>query len=266
MERANSIEALNQLTPEEYPVLYKTLHSHKEALLHRLKQLIYLGENFPAWEWYPASVDKLIEKYGGSAATWQSNREYLAAIGLIKVRKPGKDTESKALQESARRAKKGHRAVNWYAIPDYTPELFKAAEQAAERFKANGVNRKGLTMQGVIIAIGEKQARKAVVDWRTRSAKDKAMEREIIRQIKIAVKRRGYGIKDNVLKRAAKVIATANKIEYIEAFYSVLNVWANRNKRLLSMAGMKYGRPTKEEKQRFKLKGNGWIITQAEPF
>ncbi len=266
MERANSIEALNQITPEEYPVLYKALHSYKKALLHRLEQLIQFGDSFPEWEWYPASVDKLIEKYGGSASTWQSNREYLAAIGLVKVRKPGKNTASKALQESVRRAKEGRRAVNWYAIPDYTPELFKAAEQTAERFKSNGVNRKGLTMQGVIVAIGKKQAQKAVVDWRMRSARDKVMEREIIRQIKMTVKRKGYAIKDSILRRASKVTATKNKIDYIEAFYSVVNVWANRNKRLLSMAGMKYGRPNKEEKQRFKLKTNGWIITQAEPF
>ena len=261
MERANSIEALHQITPEEYPVLHKALYSYKGALLHRLEQLIQLGENFPKWEWYPASVDKLIEKYSGSAATWQSNREYLAAIGLIKVRKPGKDTESKALQESARRAKEGRRAVNWYAIPDYTPDLFKTAEQAAERFKAKGINRKGLTKQGLIIAVGQAQANKAVIDWRSRSKQDKAAEREIIRQIKMAISRKGYAMKENILKRSAKRTATANKVDFVEALYYVRNLWANRNKRLLSMAGARYHRPTRTEKERFNLKGDNWIIT-----
>lgn len=254
------------MPPEAYPVLYKELYSYKGAMLRRLEQLIQLGQTFPSWKWFPASVEKLIAKYGGSASTWQSNREYWAAVGLVKVRKPGRGTTSKAMQESVRRAQEGRRAVNWYAIPDYTPALFQAAEQAAERFKASGVNRKALTVQGVIIAMGQKQAQKTVVDWRTRSARDRAIENEIVRQIKMAVKRKGYAEKDNVLRRAARITATKNKIDFIEAYCSVRNLWANRNKRLLFLAGMKYGRPTKDEKQRFRLKDNHWILTRAEPF
>ena len=129
------------MNPEAYPVLYKALYNYKGAMLRRLEQLVKLGQTFSNWKCFPASVEKLIANYGGSASTWQSNRAYWAAVGLVKVRKPGKGTTSKAMQESVRRAQEGRRAVNWYAIPDYTPALFQAAERAAERFKESSVNR-----------------------------------------------------------------------------------------------------------------------------
>lgn len=265
MERANSIKALHQITPEEYPVLHKALYSYKGALLHRLEQLIeYRREKMELCKrgrWVFASVDYLVGRYGGSRTTWQTNREYLSAVGLIRIRKPSNKTTAPALKESVQRAKKGRQAVIWYTIPDYTPDLFKTAEQAAERFKAKGINRKGLTKQGLIIAVGQAQANKAVIDWRSRSKQDKAAEREIIRQIKMAISWKGYAMKENILKRSAKRTATANKVDFVEALYYVWNLWANRNKRLLSMAGARYHRPTRAEKERFNLKGDNWIIT-----
>ena len=263
MERDDNIEALHQMNPEGYPVLYKALYSYKGALLHRLEQLIeYRREKGKAWVF--ASVDYLVSRYGGSCTTWQTNREYLSAVGLMRVRKPTKKTTAPTLKDSLQRAEKGRHAVIWYTIPDYTPERLARAEQAAERFKAKGINRKGLTKQGLIIAVGRKEANKAVIDGRSRSERDRAAEYEIIRQIKMAISRKGYAMKEQVIKRSTKRIKTAYKLDYIEAFYFIRQLWANRNKRLLSMVGVRYGRPTKAQKERFNLKGNGWIITAEE--
>ncbi len=262
MEQTNNIEALHQMNPEEYPVLYRELIIRKGALLRRLEQIITFGnERFPGWPWFPASVDKLIEHYHGSASTWQTSKAYLVSVGLLKERRPTSKSWSKAMQESVRRAGKGRQAVLWYHVPDYTPELFRAAEQAAERYKAEGINRTGLTIQGAIIAQGKKKAQHDLVDYRTRSERDRAGEYEIIRQIQLAINRKGYATKEPVIKRSTKRIKTAFKLDYIEALCLIRHTWANRNKRLLSMAGVRYGRPTKAQKECFHLKGDGWIIT-----
>ncbi len=252
------------MTTEEYPVLHKALYSYKGALLHRLEQIITFGnERFPGWKWFPASVDKLIEQYHGSASTWQTGKAYLVTVGLLDERRPTSKSLSKAMRESVRRAGEGRQAVLWYHVPDYTPELFRAAEQAAERYKARGINRTGLTIQGAIIAQGKMKAQHDLVNYRTRSKRDRAGENEIIRQIKMAISRKGYALKEQVVKRSAKRIKTTYKLDYIGALCLIRHIWANRNKRLLSMVGVRYGRPTKEQKERFNLKGGGWIITPA---
>ena len=260
MEQTNNIEALHQMNPEEYPVLYKALYSYKGALLHRLEQLIeYRREHGKSWVF--ASVGYLVGRYGGSCTTWQTNREYLSAVGLMNIRKPTKKTTSRPLQDSIQRAGKGRQAVIWYTIPDYTPERLARAERTAARFKAKGINRKGLTKQGLIIAVGPKEANKAVIDGRSRSERDRAAEYEIVRQIQMAISRKGYAMKEQVIKRSTKRIKTAFKLDYIEALCLIRHIWANRNKRLLSMAGARYHRPTRAEKERLNLKDNGWIIT-----
>jgi len=253
------------MTQEECPALYKALYSYKKALLHRLEQLIEYRREKES-EWVFASVAYLVGRYGGSCTTWQTNREYLSAVGLIRLRKPTEKTTAPALKDSFQRAEKGRQAVIWYTIPDYTPNRLAQAEQAAERFRQEGINRKGLTKQGIIIAVGRKEANKTVIDWRSRSGKDRAAEREIIRQIKMAISRKGYATKERVIERSAKRIKTICKLDYIEALYSIRQIWANRNRRILSMAGASYHRPTRAEKERFRLKDNGWIITPAQLF
>ena len=252
---------IQALTPDEYPILYRELHIRKGALLQRLEQIIELGDTFPGWPSYPAAVDELIRRYRGSASTWHEAKAYFAALGLLEVRKPTTKSTSSAMQESVRRAGKGRRAVIWIRIPDYTPERLSKAESAAKRLKEKGVNRKGLNKQGLIVAVEREQANRIIIDGRTRSNKDKAAEFEIVRQMRISIRRKGYARKDEVIRRAAKRMASVCKLDRIEAFFFVQNVWANRNKRLLKMAGAKYKRPGKAEKERFKQKGNGWIIT-----
>ena len=263
MERNDAIAALQKMNPEEYPTLYRELHIRKDALLRRLVQIIELGQRFPDWAWYPAAVEELIKQYRGSASTWQACKTYLVTVGLLEVRRPTGESMTKAMRESVKRAGKGRKTVLWYRVPDYTPERLQAAEQAAARYKAKGVNRTGLTIQGVIVAQGQDTAKKRLADWRKRSHKDRAAEYEIIRQIQIAIRRKGYATKDGIIQRAAKITARVEKVDFIEALYYVRRVWTNRNKRLLSRARAHYGRPTKQQKEQFHLKGNGWIITPA---
>ena len=154
MERNDAIAVLQGLTPTEYPTLYRELYIRKGALLNRLIQIIEVGQSFPGWKWYPAAVEELIRRYRGSASTWQACKTYLVTVGLLEVRRPTGESMTKAMRESVKRAGKGRKAVLWYRVPDYTPERLQAAEQAVARYKAEGVNRTGLTIQGVIIAQG----------------------------------------------------------------------------------------------------------------
>ena len=132
MNQIDNLQALHQMTPEEYPVLYKALHNYNGALLHRLEQLHEVAREHAESKWVFASVDYLIARFGGSASTWQSNKAYLSDIGLIRTRKPGSKTLSSALQESKKRAGKGRKAVSWYHIPDYTPERLKSRQRVKQ--------------------------------------------------------------------------------------------------------------------------------------
>ena len=269
MDMSERIEALHRLSPTEYPMLYQELTSRKNALLRRLEQFIAFGEScfarFPEWKergWFPAATDKLIDAYGGSASTWQTYKNYFVLVGLLDQRRPTKKSTSGFMKESLRRAEQSHhRPVMWYRVPEYTPERLQAAEQAIQRHKAAGINRTNLTVQGAIIAHGREITKKRLVNWSSRSYSDKNAEQEIIRQIKMAVNRKGYALKDDVIRRAAQCTATREKTDLAEALCYIRNLWANRSKRLLSLAGMRYGKPTGEQKAQFRLKNSGWIIT-----
>lgn len=268
-----NIDILLKLDGSRYPTLNDELRKYKGAFCRRLVQFLEQIEKHPkapyhdrdgkAWHFVTFKWLSMIN--GGSEQTWHDCIVFGAALGLIerlKPRKHGKYTT--AIARSAGKAKaKGQRAVSWYHIPYYSDAVLIHAEKTAIQFRREGINRSSLSTGGLIQAVGKAAANKAIVYSRGPSRQERQAEQEIVKHLRQTIKTIGYTTKDATICAA------------INAWYAwaegarpplhlwrltVNRVWQNRNKRILKTVQATYGRPSKDEKERWNLTGNGWII------
>ena len=268
-----NINILLTLDGNRYPTLNDELRKYKGALCRRLIQFMEQIEKHSkaayhdrdAKAWHFVTFKWLSMTHGGSEQTWHSCIVFGTALGLIKRLKPRKHGEhTTAIARSAGKAKgKGQRPVSWYHIPYYSDAVLIHAEETAKQFRRKGINRSSLSMGGLIYAVGEEEASKAIVHSREPSKQELQAEQEITKHLRQAIKTIGYTTKDAAICAA------------INAWYSwaedarpplhlwrltVNRVWQNRNKRILMAVQASYGRPSKDEKERWHLMTNCWII------
>lgn len=271
-------DILLQLDAGKYPTLAKELNRYKGALFRRLIQFMeHLTEyTYAAYHdrrdaaCHFVSLETLVRKYGGSQQTWHSYIVYWAALGLVERRKItsfGKYAQS-AMAISYQRSKdNAHRPVSWYHVPSFTSALLDQAEQTAARFEREGISRSSLSMAGLMEAVGEKAARKAIIHSYKPSKLDQEAERALLNEIRRTVDEYGYATKDQIMRAVVGI--------WHEWFYkdrpplyqwktTVNRVWKNRSKRILKAAETVYSRPTKQEKDSLGLTEDRWIIRKKE--
>ena len=269
----DNLEILDTITKEEYPAMFDELHKYGRAMLRRLMQLIeyfysvrkekHTATDNKGREWFFVSIDYLIFLYGGSAETWNEYTKYWAAIGLLFIIKPTEKSVWWPFKISVRQAANNHRrAVLHYHIPDYIPDVLEAAENKIKQFRAAGINRKGLSKDSIIEAMGQDAANRIFVDGRKKSRRgrnaEKWIKQEIIKQIEL----KGYALKDKALYAGARKIMRLCEMDLMEALCYVRRVWKNRSKYILDRIGCTHHRPTAAEKKLYHLCSNGWIITR----
>ena len=186
---------------------------------------------------------------------------------MIERKKPYGDSNGvnrTAMSRSAGHAKlHGKRPVSWYYIPHYSDAVLIHAEETAKQFKREGINRSSLSMCGLIQAVGKEAANKAIVYSREPSRQEQQAEQEIVKHIRQAIKATGYTTKDAAICAAVNIWHTwadGAKPPLHLWRLTVNRVWQNRNRRILKALQATYGRPSKDEKERWHLTGNGWII------
>lgn len=273
-----NMDILLQLDACKYPTLAKELTRYKGALCKRLIQFMeHLTEyTFAAYHdrrdaaCHFVSLETLVKKYGGSQQTWHSYIVYWAALGLVERRKItslGKLAHS-AMAISYQRSKdNAHRPVSWYHVPSFTSALLDQAEQTAARFEREGISRSNLSMAGLMEAVGEKAARKAIIHSYKPSVLDQEAERAFLSEIRRTIDEYGYSTKNQIMRAVVGI--------WHEWFYkdrpplyqwktTVNRVWKNRSKRILKAAEAVYSRPTRQEKDIFGLSEDHWIIRKKE--
>ena len=132
--------------------------------------------------------------------------------------------------------------VTWYHVPPHTPALLAEADRLAHIWQTSGYSRKAISKATLIRVYGFALADRAYGKNSVRiSSARMQMERAIEDHVIDAIKRDGY------------VIGKAMEDTYGD-------VWLGLRPDLIQRYGLKYDRPSPEEKRRYGLTDNRWII------
>lgn len=258
-ENIAAIEALDlELCPELTRLFRKTsIHAH---LLHVWTYM--QSHPFPRTMdqagrgYWSIPVSYLKKEHGGSSETWQSHLIFLTDAGLLKRVKPDKLTKLEDLQAAYAEAReKRQRPPAFYQVIEYTPEIFRIAEETAQRYKAHGVNVGHITKADVIRVSGSRRADEIFRD-RRRIGELEIWARD---QLKAAMIRRiedhGYTTPDEIAGDVKKIVPDPKHGEALKK--SMI-----RKAAICKEAGCRYGAPTKEQRTTYQLEDQRWIITK----
>ena len=201
----------------------------------------------------------------GSFNTWQGTLILLIHSGLLGriVASDGSVIHNfRTVYEAA--VEKGQRVENILFVPDYTPEILQAAEQCiAEQRKHSSLS--GVTKTAIILSSGQDAANKLYLDGRTLTVEVRAILHDLALRINKTVEAQGYVTKEDLLKATGDYMLRHHgyrrKRERQQARRNVERVWEKYKRDVLNETGMDYRKPSAEEKRRFSLTDDRWIIT-----
>lgn len=221
------------------------------------------------WEWY-ASQQVLVNRYGSNKETWGKAINKLSMLGLVGVFNPrmnddGEKYNSYGQQYSAERAKQGAaiknidglkcRPCRWYRIHHYTDKLLKRAETLAPLVKAGAARDKDSMRD----AVGAKMAN-AITDTAYNIHPDTDDRRETLEWVM------GMWFRIDGYATSKKVIRSAMELDRWKGYTygRWLETWKAYKPLLFAEKGLKESRPTKAEKEKWGIMGDGWIIRKHE--
>lgn len=251
----------------QYPNLFKLLNRYGGSCWHRLRQLYeYFAEQqrngygeyceFHKVQEAFASFDELIKRYRGNKETWKSATFKLAAMGLLIIHVPDQDRRYNSARhiESIERAKAaGHRyPVTWYGIPEYTESLLEQANSRANNLQWI----KG--KDGLRDILGVSEANRITgTGWNIHPDTDER-RRVLKAALHDIISKNGYAY-------AEDVIAMAEKERLSEGDgWRVRKTWEEYKTILYFEMDMVYSRPNKEDKKKYKLETDKYIIKSYE--
>lgn len=158
----------------------------------------------------------------------------------------------------------GQRVENILYVPSYTPEVLQTAEQRiAEQRQYSSLS--GVTKTAIILSSGEDAANKLYLDGRRiPSAISRTLHDLMVRVIK-TVECQGYTTKAALLKATSDYMIRhygyRREAEKQRVRHEVEQVWDRYKRTVLTETGMAYRKPSADEKRRFGLTDDHWIIT-----
>ena len=149
-------------------------------------------------------------------------------------------------------------------VPTYTQEVLQAAEQrVAEQREVSSLS--GIGKTAIILSSGEDVANKLFLDGRKVPVTVAQTLHDMALRVSNTVESQGYITREELLKATtAYMIRRAGYQRGKEmAFvrHEVEQVWDKYKRSVILMTGMTYRKPSKEEKKRFGLVDDRWIIT-----
>lgn len=263
---AQNMAAIEDLDPEQYPVLTKIFRNRRCFIhAHLLQIWSYMQKHKLPREtdhyghgYWSIRVETLIKEYGGNEETWQSHIAFLVDIGLLKRVKPDERTNIKGLKEAYKDAKeKKHRSPSFFKVFRYTPEIFRSAEEAARRYKAHGINLAHVSKADVIRVSGQQQANATYRDLRKIGEPESWAWDQLKAAILQRISEKGYTTPEEIAGDVAKIAPDPKHEEALKK--SMI-----RKAAICKEAGYRYGPPTKEHLSAYKLEDQRWIITKEK--
>lgn len=157
------------------------------------------------------------------------------------------------------------RVENILYVPNYTPEVLLTAEQrVADQRAVSSLS--GIGKTAIILSSGEDAANQLFLDGRKVPVKTAHTLHDMAMRVKLTVESKGYMTRDELLDAtAAYMIRRAGyhrDKERSRIRGEVERVWNKYKRCVLLDTGMAYKKPSAEEKRRFGLCDNRWIITK----
>lgn len=254
-----------------YPRLSALLMAYNGSLYRKLmlihEYLYRYGEDDARQQWSfhrvrgwegMISLDTLVSLGGSDKETWRKAIFKLCALQMLGCFRPKTDKKYGLLntsvqQLSADRAEAaGRNAVIWYRVPAYTDRLLQIADEKAEAVQQMG---SGINKDAIRDAWGAVMANR-VTDTGYPIHDDTQRRRQALKQ---ALQRQlsAWGFTDSrrVMQEATEDTQSLDSFRWVET-------WKAYKRALYADLGLKEGRPTKAEKERWALKGDSWIIRQ----
>lgn len=255
-----------------YPRLSALLMAYNGSLYKKLmlihEYLYRYGEDDVRQQWSfhkvrgwegMISLDTLVSLGGSDKETWRKAILKLCALQMLGCFRPRTDKKYGLLNTSVQRLSAdraeaaGRKPVIWYRVPAYTDRLLQIADGKAEAVRQLG---SGIDKDAIRDAWGAVMANR-ITDTgypmhdetqRRRQALKQALQRQLS----------AWGFTDS---RHVMQEARENAGSFVYA-YKWKDTWKAYKPALCADLGLKEGRPTKAEKERWALKGDSWIIRQ----
>lgn len=249
---------------EVYPNLYELLHRYRNSLWKRLIQLheysrgVMQKAGMITWCSYhgvfevPAARTALMSYGGGDSATWGKVLWQFGTMGLTRKHVPQTDQRFNTQGHiiSAERAKQRGRkhSATWCGIPVYTPELLEYAEAIAKT--AADVRGK----DGLRDAVGSEAANDIANTARGEHPETTLRRRLLLAALERQLKAYGCAYDRDIVAEARQ------NYEDTSEWWRMQPTWLEYRPEAMRLLDLKRGRPTREEKERFVLDDDAWII------
>ena len=204
-------------------------------------------------------VSYLIQHHHGTADTWQSHITLAEHFGLLQRVKPDKNSNLPLFREEYERAKqKQQRPRAAYRIVEYTPERLEAANQRAEEHIRNKGRLSSWRKSDFISMYGQQAADRLYHDGRKIPEREAAARQAFIEVVKDQVDRNGYTTPEAARQQALQHLPAG-----AERWAALEKVMQSKTALLLA-AGFQYRPPKREQREKFGLTGQNWIIIRAQ--
>ena len=285
-----NISALEGLSAEAYPNLYRMLMQREKALYRRLMVIlhqVYTQDNQTQQDghWYAyTSLRDMVKRYpeaGNSHITWYRSVILFQCWGLLVRMLPTEDSPNKYMKKAYEQMQQHGRNMPtaFYSVPLYSPVLLSYADLQAERWLKSGATFTGFSKETVIEVYGQLMADSIYSDGRRKTNRHKTIEQMLVRTAKEQIKVHGYTTKQAVMQGISRNLK--EQLLEDEAYLSsipelldpsteagilswrmVSHVFKNRGNLILKRSNLAYAPPTREQKQRYGLADGTWIITR----
>lgn len=244
-----------------YPVLSYYLENKRSRLKRDLLSMLeYMRDNprrtlYGGERYWTIPKQYMMIQHGGTSKPWQSHLVFFSLTGLLERVKPNGETKNREMAAAYKKAlEEGTSPEIFYSCHLYTAARMAQIEAQARRFKERGVSLSDIRKTDIIALYGPATANLFYQDTRTISAEDEEAAQRIITAINEQIARRGYAIKKEAVKAAAR--GTWQRKE----LYQKIQHQAAQFTGLCQDHGLSYRRANKEECQMWGLNYGAKII------
>lgn len=267
----------------EYPRLSALLLAYGKSLYRKLLTLhvyfIHYGEDErQRMSYYEGRGWEMMLSYdvmttlgaGKDKETWRKAILKLCALQMLGCFRPRGGEYSffnSAVQQLSadRAAAAGRNAVIWYRVPRYTDKLLRIAERRAPAVKAMG---NGINKDAIRDVVGAVKANKITDTGYPMTKETEDRRTALAISAKELIKDNGYTTKEALLTFSRYVYYSYEFQEGYSYYDDDWCLWYEAygayKPLLFKEMGLKEGRPTKAEKERWALEDDSWIIRKKE--
>lgn len=223
------------------------------------------------------SLDTFVQQYGGSKRTWKTCLDKFHVLGLLSLHKPrlndpenfyNTDIQEYSAERARVRAERQRQAeldfgnpapsikvypVTWHGIPLYTPDLLAYAESRVCDVIAMG---NGINKDAISDIYGITEAHR-ITDTGYTTHPDTLVRREMLKTVMLStLDEKGYTASQELLQRAMQLCPGYSVYRWEET-------WKAYKPYLFKVYNLKESRPTKAEKEVFKIETDKHIIRRV---